>query len=511
MNKTDNVVRNVLWGILSKSVNILLPFITRTILIRRLGIEYAGASSLFTSLLNILNITELGIGSALVYSMYKPIAEQNTEDICRLLNFYRKCYRMIGIITLVVGLAMLPFIDYLVKGDVPDGTNLRILFLIYLFNSVIGYFLFAYKQSLFLATQQVRVTSRINIISTIFLNFVQMASLLLIGDYYVYVFIIPIATALNNICIGLLSKKTFPEYVCEGKIYDSEKQQMKKRVTGLLFQKIGSVILKSVDTIVISAFLGLNILGVYNGYFYIITAVESFIAVVNQTLIPTVGNCVISSNKEDNYRLLERLHFGYFWALTVCSTCMMCLFQPFMKMWQGENNVFDLNVVCLIVVVFFLHRIIDITYVFSDAIGLWWKARYVTISAAAINLVFNIVLVNCIGIYGIMLSTIVSLVFVYHTLYTRVLFLEYFKSREKWVKFLLTLIVYFIAAFLIVGLNYLICALIPFNGFVLLVTRLIVCVTLSNFILWVIYRKDRRYTYFRMKISGYVSSFGVGE
>lgn len=489
----------------------MLPFVTRTILIRKLGIEYAGASSLFTSLLNVLNITELGIGSALVYSMYKPIADQNAEEICRLLNFYRKCYRFIGIITLVIGLAMLPFIDYLVKGDVPDGINLRILFLIYLFNSVIGYFLFAYKQSLFLASQQVRVTSRINIISTIFLNFVQIISLLLIADYYVYVFIIPIATALNNICIGLLSKKAFPEYVCKGKIQDSEKQEMKKRVTGLLFQKVGNVVLKSVDTIVISAFLGLNILGVYNGYYYVEVAVESFITVMNQSLIPTVGNCVISLSKEDNYHLLERLHFIYFWVLTICSACMMCLFQPFMKMWQGENNIFNLNVVCLIVIMFFLHHITDIIYVFSDAIGLWWKSRYVTISAAAFNLVFNIVLVNYIGIYGIMLSTIVSFIFIVHTLRTRVLFLEYFKSKEKWIKFMLTLVVYFLVAFFIVGISYLFCALIPFNGFVLLTTRLFVGITLSNFILWIIYRKDNKYTYLKNVISRYVHRFGVGK
>lgn len=504
MNKTKNVVSNVAWGIISKGVNIVLPFITRTILIRKLGIEYAGASSLFTSLLNILSITELGIGSALVYSMYKPIAENNTEDICRLLNFYRKCYKIIGIITLAIGMVMLPFVDHLVKGEVPDGINLRILFLIYLANSVIGYFLYAYKQSLFLASQQVRVTSRINIVSTVFLNLVQLLSLLFLANYYVYVFVIPISTALNNIFTGLLSKKIFPEYVSKGEIYDSEKQQMKERVTGLLFQKIGNVVLKSVDTIVISAFLGLNILGIYNGYFYIVTAVESFIAVVSQSLIPTVGNCVISSDVEENYQLFKRLHFVYFWMLTVCSVCMMCLFQPFMKMWQGEKNVFDLDVVCIIVIMFFLYRIIDVVYVFSDALGLWWKAKYVTILAATTNLFFNLVLVNIIGIYGIMLSTIASLVLVYYTLYTRVLFLEYFKSKEKWMKFLLSLILYFAIAFLIVGGAYMICSVLPFRGFALLVARMLVCLTFPNLILWLLYRKDSKYLYFRKMIFKYI-------
>ena len=158
--KTKNAVRNIFFGAVFKIITLLGPFIIRTMILWIMGSEYIGLNSLFTSILSFLSLAELGVGSALVYSMYKPIAEDDQDMICALLNLYRKMYRIIGMIILGVGLLLLPFLNKLVKGEAPADVNLYILYLIYLFNTVISYVMFAYKQSLLTAFQRSDIISK---------------------------------------------------------------------------------------------------------------------------------------------------------------------------------------------------------------------------------------------------------------------------------------------------------------------------------------------------------------
>ena len=182
MGRTKNVSNNLIWGVIEKIVAIFFPFLTRTVLIYTLGIEYVGLSSLFTSVLNVLSLAELGFGSALVFSMYKPIAEENTEKICSMLRFYRTCYHIVGTIILTGGLCILPFLDHLVAGDVPDGVSMTWLFAAYLFDTVVGYFLFAYRSSLFLAMQRVDVVSKINMLVSMILGTLHVGRQILSGN-----------------------------------------------------------------------------------------------------------------------------------------------------------------------------------------------------------------------------------------------------------------------------------------------------------------------------------------
>ena len=216
MSRVKNASRNIVWGVLNKIVVLLLPFITRTVMIYTLGMEYVGLSSLFTSILQVLSFAELGIGSALVFSMYEPMAENDDKKICALLNLYKKTYRIIGVIILVAGLAILPFLNYFVNGSVPNNINLQILFVIYLLNNLVGYFLFAYKQALFTAAQRVDVISKVGMILQLFLSTFQVVILILFKNYYMYSIAIPIVTVVNNIIICVVSDRTFPQYKCYG-------------------------------------------------------------------------------------------------------------------------------------------------------------------------------------------------------------------------------------------------------------------------------------------------------
>ena len=218
MGRTDNAKRNLIWGFIQKIVSVLIPFVSRTIMIYVLGMEYIGLNSLFASILSMLSFAELGIGSALVFSMYKPIADGDDDKVCALLAFYRRCYIVIGTIIVGCGLVILPFLDKFITGDVPSDTNIYVLFLIYLFNNAVGYFLFAYKQSILIASQRIDLVSKVNLIVSFFLNVLQIAALLIFRSYYGFIIILPVSTCVSNLWIAYVTKEHYPQYICKGMI-----------------------------------------------------------------------------------------------------------------------------------------------------------------------------------------------------------------------------------------------------------------------------------------------------
>lgn len=338
MGRTDNAKRNLIWGFIQKIVSVLIPFVSRTIMIYVLGMEYIGLNSLFASILSMLSFAELGIGSALVFSMYKPIADGDDDKVCALLAFYRRCYIVIGTIIVGCGLVILPFLDKFITGDVPSDTNIYVLFLIYLFNSAVGYFLFAYKQSILIASQRIDLVSKVNLIVSFFLNVLQIAALLIFRSYYAFIIILPVSTCVSNLWIAYVTKEHYPQYICKGMIGKEEIKVIAEKVGGLLCQKIGNIVLCNVDAIVISSFLGLRILGIYNGYFYVISTLMGFLYIIQQTLIPSVGNSIAKESKEKNYKDFSKFQYIYMWIVSWCSVCLLVLFQPFIGMWQGTEH-----------------------------------------------------------------------------------------------------------------------------------------------------------------------------
>lgn len=214
LDRTKNAIRNFFWGIINRVITLLLPFIARTIIINSLGAEYLGLNNLFTSILNVLSLAELGVGTALVYAMYKPIAEENKEQICALLKLYRTCYRFIGGVILLAGLTLVPFLPKLVHGSLPSGINLYVLYSIFLSNTVLSYFLFAYKQSLLQAHQRTDICSNVGSIINISMNIIQIVVLLRFRNYYLYILLKPVFTVITNIVIAHVTTRMYPEYVC---------------------------------------------------------------------------------------------------------------------------------------------------------------------------------------------------------------------------------------------------------------------------------------------------------
>jgi len=411
LNRTKNATRNIFFGIIQKIYTLLVPFIIRTAMIHFMGVKYLGLGSLFTSILSVLNLTELGVGSAMVFSMYKPIIDDDTKKICALMRLYRTYYRIIGSIILVVGILLTPIIPSLVKGDLPDGINLIILYYLNLFATVLTYFLFAYKNSILGAYQRNDITIKINLIITTLQYGLQLITII-IGNYYAYVIVALFTTALGNIVTALVVNKLYPQYKATGTLDKSEVKTINQRIRDLFTSKIGAVIVDSADTLVISAFLGLEILAIYNNYYYILTSLFGFIGILFASCTAGIGNSLIAESKEKNYNDFKKFLLIISWITGVCTACLLSLFQPFMKIWVGDKLMLSISMVVCLCIYFFVHEINRLMTNYKDAAGMWHEDRFRPFITAMTNLILNLFLVQFIGLFGILLSTVLSTIFV---------------------------------------------------------------------------------------------------
>lgn len=493
LDRVKNAKRNMVFGLISKIVSIVLPFLIRTVIIRTLGAEYLGLNGLFASILQVLNMSELGFSSAVVFSMYRPIAENDDESICALLNFYRKVYRIIGTCILIAGLIILPFLKYLIKdGAVPEGINIYILYGFYLANTVISYFLFAYKTSILYAFQRTDVTSRTLTLTQGMMYVVQIVVLLVLRNYYIYLIMLPIFTILNNLINAWKIKRLFPQYVCRGRIHERELASVKKQVPGLMINKICHTSRNALDNIFISAFLGLSVSAMYGNYYYIMNAVVTVLIIFNNSVLAGVGNSQVTESREKNYETMEKLNFVYMWITGWCTICFLNLYQPFIGLSFGKDMLFEMPIVCLFCIYFYIMEMGVVRGVYADAAGLWWETRYVYITETIINLVLNYLLVQWIGVAGIIIATIVSLLFVNFIFGSRVVFRCYFKNG-KIGSYFMQHGKYAAVTLVTAVLSTLIISRIPGEGVTAFLLRGILCVIIPNIIYLVIYYRTEEY------------------
>lgn len=497
LNRTKNTVRGISTGILNKAASLLLPFFVRTVLIQKIGIEYAGLSGLFASVLQVLNLAELGFSEAVVHSMYKPIAEDDKETLCALLAFYRKIYFVIGLLIFAAGLIVMPFLTKLIYGSYPADINLYILYLIYLLNTSISYLFFGYKLSILNGFQRRDKINNISTITNIFLNVMQMILLITTKSYYLYVIVIPLSTLLNNLLISYEVKKSFPQYVCKGTVSETVKGNMKKKVSGLMIQKVCATTRNTFDSIFISAFLGLAVSAMYSNYYEIMHAVTSFMAIITTSMLGGVGNGVQMKSKETNYTDMCRFNFMYMWISGWFTAALLCLYQPFMQLWMGEAYMLDFKVVILLCLYFYVMKMGDIRSVYYEAAGLWWEGRWRAVIEAIINITLNAFLVQKMGIYGIILATLISM-FTINFLYGSQFVFRYYFGMEKLKEYYMLHGVYFVVMLLCMAVTYCCCefcveAMQIKGTFFALLLKMVVCIFVPNFILLITYVRTKRY------------------
>lgn len=412
-NRTAKSLNNIVNGLFFRFVSTVFPFVIRTVIVVTLGTKYLGLNSLFNSILAVLSLSELGIGGALVFNMYKPIAENDVKQVNALLNTYKKYYRIIGFIILGLGICVMPFLRYLIKGSYPQELNLYLLYIVYLSNAVISYWVFAYKVAILEASQQNSIDSRIHSFVKTGMYIAQIVGLYLTHDYYVYLICLPISTLTLNLVRSVIVDRRFPQYCADGEIETSLIKSVFNKVKALFGHKIGTIVITSADSIVISSFLGLEIVGIYGNYYTVIHSLISLITIFYTSITASVGNSLISTDKKTTLSHFRILVFINSWIVGWCTVCLVCLYQPFMTLWMGEEMLFPFHMVLLLAFYFYSWLIRRIGLTYKDAAGRWEEDFWKPYIGAVVNLVTNIIMVKIIGIEGVVISTIIVMVFIY--------------------------------------------------------------------------------------------------
>ncbi len=487
LNRTKNATKGIIFGIFLNLYKIIIKFVMRTIMIYTLGVEYLGLDGLFVSILKMLSLAELGVGGALTFSMYKPIAENDEKSICALMKLYKTYYRIIGLVILCIGLIICPFVPKLIKSDLPSSINVYTLYLMNLMTTVISYWLFAYKNSLLHAHQRTDVISKITIVISTIQYILQIILLILLKNFYIYILISLLFQVVLNITTAIVANKMYPNYKAVGNIDKKVVRDINRRVKDLFTSKVGGVVYSSADTIVISGFLGLTTLAIFENYNYIITAIMSIINIIFLACTAGIGNSLIIESKEKNYSDFKKFTFMLTWLITICSCCILCSIQDFIYVWVGTELILSFKIVICLVIYFYVYELITIFTTYKDAAGIWHRDRYRALLSSMVNLILNIILVRYIGLYGIILSSIISLVVIAIPWLLHNLFTELFPQKIK--KYSRSLFKYLISSFLIILLTILICQNIQLSHKINFIIKNIISVLVSIIVWIIIFRK----------------------
>lgn len=489
MNRSKNAIRNMIFGLINKIVVVFLPFLIRSSIIREFGADYLGLSSLFSSVLQLLSLTELGLGTAIIYSMYKPVAENDEKTLSAILLFYKKIYSVIGLIILCIGLILIPFLPSLINGEVPNSVNLLYLYLFYLGNTTVSYFLYAYKSSLITAYQRSDITSNINTIVHILVYSLQFVMIYVFHNYYAYTAMLIVGTVVNNLSVNFCVNKLFPHIKPVGKLDAETKSIIITKTKGLFIDRLCHVSRNAFDSIFLSAFLGLIITAQYSNYYYIMNSVIGFLIVITSSIQAGVGNSIATESVEKNYNDILKFNFIFMWICGICVTCLACLFQPFTEMFFGKDMLFPYEIVILLCIYFFSYEMGDICAVYSSAAGLWWENRYRLITEAILNIILNYALGKIFGVFGIILATVITLFLINNIWLSIIVFKYYFKgfSLKRYNQYN----AYYAAiSCLSCGVSYYVCeSVFKAISLVSLFGRAGICLLISNVLFFLFYYK----------------------
>ena len=492
LSRSKNAKRNIIVGEIDKVTGIILPFIVRTMILHVMGTKYLGLTSLFYSILQMLNLMEMGFGTAIVYSMYKPIADSDTETVNALLYFYKKIYLVVGTIVALIGVLLIPFLPYLIKDKVPSDINLYFLYLIYLINTCINFFVFPNKKALLAAFQRDDIGAGIHIFTQIVMYIGQAVFIWFARDYYLYAVMMPVTSVLYSLLVAYRVSKKFPMYRASGKLDEEKVRQIKIQVTGLMIRKLAMLSRNAFDSMFISTYLGLHMTTLYSNYYYILDSVVMVMAVLKTSLAGGVGNSIAMDDEKKNLHDLKNIDFMFMWIGGWCSICLLCLYEPFMKIWVGNKMMLGTTIALMFAVYFYVLKMSDIRTLYSESVGLWWQARYISIFEALTNIVLNWILIKEMGLYGIILATLISY-FVFNFLGgAYILFKHYFKSGG-FRQYILSHFLYMFITACLGGLTYFICSMIKQDGFLGLILKGLICVAVPNALYFLLYFKTQKF------------------
>lgn len=496
--RTSYSIKNTITQFIVNIINILFLFIGQSIFIKILGIEYSGLNGLFSNILTILNLFELGISSTITYNLYKYISNNDYDTIKSIMFFYKKAYNYIAILVFIVGLLFIPFI----KIDM--NINIYLVYFLFLLSTISTYIL-SYKRNLLIANQKNFIINIIHIIYIIILNIIQILILYFSHNYYLYLGIKIICIILENIVINMVVNRLYP-YILDTNIKELDKDikdSIINRIKALVIHKTSAAVTNGTDNILISIFLGITTVGLYTSYNYIITSVKRIFGNIVSSITPSIGNLLIEENFEKNFIIFKKIRFLNYWISVFTSISILLLTEPFIKLWIGDYLLPRL-VLIVLVINYFQTMMRTVYGSFKDAAGIWVEDKYIPLLQLSINLVSSIVLVKLIGLSGVFIGTILSSFVLWFYSYPKYVYINLFNRRvSEYIKdFICHIVLFFLIGFVCYILN-----LFSIN----IIISLLICIFIPNIILFLIYRNTDEFKYYVKLFRKYMLSNKIGR
>ena len=410
--RTGKAARNAGYGALCQFITILLNFLSRTIFINTLGASYLGISGLFSSVLSMLSMADLGLNTAMVYSFYRPLAENDNKTIAALINFYKKIYRMIAIAVAVIGIAIVPFLGKLVNLD-QGIPYLHIYYLFFLANTVVSY-LYVYKTSILTADQKGYIISQYQIVTNIAKILLQCLVLVLLKSYIAYLVIQVVFTFLNNFLSSRKAMRLYTYLDKKQKPFDATMQkEIFNNIKSVFIYKVSTVLFNGTDNAIISVLVGTIYVGIYSNYSLIINTISNVVKIFYNAVIAGIGNASVVENEKKQLNIFEQVSTIGMILTPTCSICLLVLLSDLITVWVGETYVLNRVILITIVINFYVSLIQYPVWVHREAMGIYKQTKYVMFLAALINIFLSVFLGKLWGMAGIFAASSIAKVSTY--------------------------------------------------------------------------------------------------
>lgn len=410
--RLEQATKNVKYTTIAYALNNILKFIVRMVFVRALPIEYLGINGLFSNIITVLSLAELGVGPAIVYSLYAPLAHQDKEAVKSLMLLFKKAYVRIGLFIIIIGLCVTPWLDWFIKGksNIPD---LQWFYVVFLLNTSVSYF-YAYKRNLLIADQKQYISTLNECFWQIIMSLAQIVAFKIYPSFWPYILLMLFATLAESYTIARKADKAYP-LLTEQKIQpiDSEvRHTIFKNVGAMVFHKIGGMVVFSTSNIILAKFVGLVAVGLYSNYYLVINAINNFSGRLFGAITASVGNLVAVESLQKKQRMFKIVEHLTAWLATNMSVGMYVMLNALIKLWLGEKYLFDDLLLSFIVISFYLTYMRRAVTTFKDASGIFWNDRYKPVAESIINIVASVYLTIHHGIIGVVWGGIISTVLV---------------------------------------------------------------------------------------------------
>ena len=498
-SRTKNSIRNVRTGLIVQIVNKLMSFIVRTVFIKALNSEYLGVNGLYTNILTVLSFAELGIGTAIIFNMYKPVADGDKEKIKSLMKLYKKAYNCIGVIVFVLGLCVIPFMNLIIKNAPNIKENLILIYILFLINTSSSYF-FTYKKSIISAHQKQSIINNIDSIFYLLKSILEIVALIITKNYILFLIIQIICTLSENIILSVKANKMYP-YLRDKATYKLSNNETKgifSNVKSLVVYKFGSVIMSGTDNILISTLINVSTVGLCSNYTLVINAIKSITISSLNGITASVGNLNVSGNTNKKENIFYLLTFCDYLLFSFCAVAFIVLLNPFVKIWLGSNYVLNLVVPASLSLSFFIEGLRNPGYTYRITMGLFEKGKFTPYIGAITNIVLSILLCKLWGVVGIFVATSIAQLVSYSWIDPYLIHKYEFGTPVS--KYFKKYIIYFITFSLITVVTLFVCSKITVSGLVGFILKGIVVLIIPNVINLLLYCKTEEFNSLKKRL-----------